>query len=60
MVTKRITAITDKNFGNQLETVRYARKILFKSQSRDQQLYFQKSNLKQNVFQQVVENIPGA
>ena len=60
MVTKRITAIIDKNFGNQQETVRSARKILFKSQSRDQQLYFQKSNLKQNVFQQVVENIPGA
>ena len=60
MVTKRITAIIDKNFGNQLETVRSARKILFKSESRDQQLYFQKSNLKQNVFQQVVENIPGA
>ena len=60
MVTKRITAIIDKNLGNQLETVRSARKILFKSQSRDQQLYFQKYNLKQNVFQQVVENIPGA
>ena len=47
MVTKRITAIIDKNLGNQLETVRSARKTLFKSQSQDQQLYFQKSSLKQ-------------
>ena len=60
MVTTRTTAIIDKNLGNQLEAVRSARKTLFKSQSQDKQLYFQKSNLKQNVFQQVVENIPGA
>ena len=47
MVTKRITAIIDKNLGNQLETVRSASKTSFKSQSQDQQLYFQKSSLKQ-------------